>query len=212
MRQRIDTVFCLDGRTRMPARKPVSGHGSSFIGRGTAFSAKSRRLKWTIIVIWGEGRDEPCIILTNLKPSETGASCHQMRFWIETGFKALKSVGWQWQKARRTAPALVERHWLVLSVATLLTLAFGSRVEDANALKRDPKPTPVSPLWERASARARRALARLCGRDARAPNGRRRTASANLWIPAFAGMTGEGAGMTGLESANDGFRKRERRV
>ena len=61
-----------------------------------------------------------------------------MRFWIETGFKALKSVGWQWQKTRRSAPARVERHWLVLSVATPLTLAAGSRVEDAQALKRDP--------------------------------------------------------------------------
>ena len=57
-----------------------------------------------------------------------------MRFWIETGFKALKSAGWQWQKTRRTNPARVERPWLVLAVATLLTLAFGSRVEDAQAL------------------------------------------------------------------------------
>ena len=137
MRQRIDTVFCIDGRTRMPARRLVSGPGNSFIGSGTAFSAKSKRLKWTIIVIWDEGQDDPWI-LTDIEPMEARASWHQMRFWIETGFKALKSVGWKWQKTRRTDPARVERHWLVLSVATLLTLAFGSRVEDANALKRDP--------------------------------------------------------------------------
>ena len=62
---------------------------------------------------------------------DAGASWREMRFWIETGFNALKSVGWQWQKTRRTDPARVERHWLVLSVATLLTLAFGSRVEAA---------------------------------------------------------------------------------
>ena len=68
-----------------------------------------------------------------------------MRFWIETGFNALKSAGWQWQKTRRTNPARVERHWLVLSVATLLTLAFGSRVEDANALKRDPSALRAPP-------------------------------------------------------------------
>ena len=47
-------------------------------------------------------------------------------------------MGWQWQKTRRTDPARVERRWLVLSVATLLTLAFGSRVADAQALKRSP--------------------------------------------------------------------------
>ena len=28
-------------------------------------------------------------------------------FWIETGFKALKSVGWQRRKTRRTDPARV---------------------------------------------------------------------------------------------------------
>ena len=122
----------------MPARRPVADPGSSFIGRGTAFNAKSKRLRGTIIAIWDEGRDEPWIILTDLELMEAGASWREMRFWIETGFKALKSVGWQWQKTRRTDPARVERHWLVLSVATPLTLAFGSRVEDAQALKRDP--------------------------------------------------------------------------
>ena len=68
-----------------------------------------------------------------------------MRFWIETSFKTLKSVGWQWQKTRRTDPARVERHWLVLSVATLLTLATGSRVEDTQALKRDPSALRAPP-------------------------------------------------------------------
>ena len=138
MRQCINTTFCLDGGKRMPARRLVSSPGNSFIGSGTAFSAKSKRLPGTIIVIWDEGQDEPWIILTDLPPEEAGALWYELRFWIETGFKALKSVGWQWQKTRRTDPARVERHWLVLSVATLLTLAFGSRVEDAHALKRSP--------------------------------------------------------------------------
>ena len=100
MRQCINTTFRLDGGKRMPARRPVSSPGSSFIGSGMAFSAKSRRLRGTIIVIWDEGQDEPWIILTNLDPAEAGASWREMRFWIETGFKALKSVGWQWQKTR----------------------------------------------------------------------------------------------------------------
>ena len=96
------------------------------------------RLRGTIIVIWVEGQNEPWILLTDLEPMDAGASGREMRFWIETGFKALKSVGWQWQKTRRTDPARVERRWFVLSVATLLTLAFGSRVDDAQALKRSP--------------------------------------------------------------------------
>ena len=54
------------------------------------------------------------------------------------GFRALKSMGWQWNKTRRTDPRRLSRHWLVLSVETLLTLAYGSRVEDAANLGREP--------------------------------------------------------------------------
>ena len=74
MRRRINTTFRLDAGKRMPVRRPVSALGRSIIGRGTAFSAKSRRLRETIIVIWDEGQDEPWIIQTDLPPAETGAS------------------------------------------------------------------------------------------------------------------------------------------
>ena len=47
-------------------------------------------------------------------------------------------MGWHRRKTRRTDPARVERHWLALAAATLLTLAAGSRVEDAQALKKSP--------------------------------------------------------------------------
>ena len=30
-----------------------------------------------------------------------------LRFWIELGFKAIKSLGWKWDKTRRTDPARV---------------------------------------------------------------------------------------------------------
>ena len=43
----------------------------------------------------------------------------------------IKSLGWKWDKTRRSDPARISRHWLVLSVATLLALAYGTRVEDA---------------------------------------------------------------------------------
>ena len=131
MRQRIDTVFRIDGGTRMPARRLVSSHGNSFIESGAAFRASSKRLLGTLIAIRVEGQSAPWIILADLAPSESGASRQEMRFWIETGFKALKSVGRQWRKTRRTDPARVERHRLVLSAATLLTLAFRSRVRSS---------------------------------------------------------------------------------
>ena len=45
------------------------------------------------------------------------------RFWIELGFKAIRSLGWKWDKTRRTDPTPVSRQWLGLSVVTLLALA-----------------------------------------------------------------------------------------
>ncbi len=65
-------------------------------------------------------------------------SWHALRFWTELGFKAIKSLGWRWHKTRRTDPARISRHWLVLSVATPLALAYGTRVEDANDRKLAP--------------------------------------------------------------------------
>ena len=66
---------------------------------------------------------------------------------------------------RRTNPARVERHWLVLSAATLLTLATGSRVEDANALKRSPSalraPLKAAPERNRIASVFRLGLATL---------------------------------------------------
>ena len=194
MRQRIDTVFCIDGGKGMPARRLVSAPGRSFIGSGTAFSAKSKRLRGTIIVIWDEGRDEPRIIQTDLPPAEAGASWREMRFWIETGFKALKSVGWQRRKTRRTDPARVERHWLVLSVATLLTLAFGSRVEDAQALKRNPSalrsPPKAAPERNRIAGVFRLGLTTLSRLLAKGQDAARRAAAARTVTASAGGREG----------------------
>ena len=91
-----------------------------------------------MIVLWDRDHDEPLVVMSDLRPAEAGVCWYALRFWIELGFNALKSVGWQWQKTRGTDPTRVSRHWLVLSVATLLTLAYGTRVEDANDLGRVP--------------------------------------------------------------------------
>ena len=83
------------------------------------------------MVVWYVEQEEPWVILTGLPPKEVGVSWYALRFWIELGFKAIKSLGWKWDKTRRTDPARISRHWLVLPVATLLALAYGTRVEDA---------------------------------------------------------------------------------
>ena len=68
------------------------------------------------------GKSSPCV----------DARPHHLTPRLDLGFKVVKSLGWKWDKTRRTDPAGVSRHWLVLSVATLLALAYGTRVEDAH--------------------------------------------------------------------------------
>jgi hypothetical protein len=66
------------------------------------------------------------------------------------GFKAIKSLGWHWDRTRRTDPSRVARHWLVLAVATIWTLATATRIEDATLLHLPPavlhRP-PRRPAW-----------------------------------------------------------------
>jgi hypothetical protein len=78
------------------------------------------------------------IDVTNLPPHKVGVVRYGLRMWVELGIRALKSVGRQWQRTRRTDPDRVARYWLVLAVATLWVLAYGTRVEDAQHRGRCP--------------------------------------------------------------------------
>ena len=80
-------------------------------------------------MVWYSEQEEPWIILTDLAPDQVGPSWYALRFWIELGFKALKSLGWKWDDAaHRPHPRLGTGR---PAVATLLALAYGTRVEDA---------------------------------------------------------------------------------
>ena len=131
MRYRKNITFCADGGPRLPAQHVASRPDTAWIGRGTAFSSPTAKRRCTLLVVWYVEQDEPWIILTDLAPEKVGPSWYALRFWIELGFKVIKSLGWKWDKTRRTDPARISRHWLVLSVATLLALAYGTRVGDA---------------------------------------------------------------------------------
>ena len=165
-RQSINTVFCPDGGTRLQARHLVPGPRHAYVGSGTAFRAARIRRRGTMIVVWDDDQDEPWVVMTDLAPDEAGVCWYGLRFWIELGFRALKGVGWQWQKTRRTDPARVSRHWLVLSVATLWALAYGTRVEDANDLGIPPgrlraPPKSVAPTHRSAMSTPRRIVSVL---------------------------------------------------
>ena len=120
------------GQAYRPARCLVPGPGHAWVGRGVVFRKTGTRRAGTVLVVWGEGQTDPWVLLTDLPPARIGVCWYGLRIWIELGFRALKGVGWQWQHTRRTDPTRVARHWLVLAVATLWVLAYGTRAEDAH--------------------------------------------------------------------------------
>jgi hypothetical protein len=153
LRVRGDVTFAPAGQTRLPARRLISGPGHAWVGRGVAFKHRTVRRAGTLLVVWAEQAEAPWMILTDLAPAQIGLCWYGLRMWVELGFRALKGLGWQWQHTRRQAPARVMRHWLVLAVATLWTLAYGTRVEDAQQLGRDPArlrvPAPIQSAIQR---------------------------------------------------------------
>ena len=149
MRYPKNITFCAQDGLRLPARAFVPRPDTAWIGRGTAFGRSTAKRRCTLLAVWYTEQEEPWIILTDLPPEEAGPSWYALRFWIELGFKTVKSLGWKWDKTRRTDSARISRHWLVLSVATLLALAYGTRVEDAHDRRiapgslRTPPKTPA---------------------------------------------------------------------
>ena len=132
---------------RAAGRARVPGPGHAWVGQGRMGKRKARRLPSTLVVVWGEGQKEPWVLLTDLPPRAVGLGWYGLRMWIECGFAALKSLGWQWERTRRTDPVRQARYFLVLAVATLWTVATGTRVEDAQREGRAPQSLrkPVGP-------------------------------------------------------------------
>jgi hypothetical protein len=132
MRIRPDATFAPTSQRRRPARDLVPGPGYAGVGTGVADKERPQRVAATLLVVWAQGQAEPWLLLRDLAPPQIGVSWCGLRVWIEWGFRAIKSVGWEWQRTRRTEPARVARHWLVLAVATLLSVAVGTRLEEAD--------------------------------------------------------------------------------
>jgi hypothetical protein len=130
MRIRPDATFAPAGLHRQRARALVPGAGFYWVGEGVAYKEKAKQIGGTLLVVWGRGPKDPWLLLTDLAPEAVAGSWYGLRVWIELGFRALKSFGWHWERTRRTDPERIARHWLALAVATLWTLAYGTRVEE----------------------------------------------------------------------------------
>lgn len=138
LRVRQEATFQPHGGQRVRAASLLPGPGHAWVGAGTAYKDAAKRKQATLIATWEEGQAEPWLVLTDLPPELVGPCWYGLRVWIELGFRAVKSLGWHWERTRRTDPNRVARHWLVLAVATLWVLATGTRVEDAERLGREP--------------------------------------------------------------------------
>lgn len=145
MRVRPDATFAPLGHRRRPARHLIPGPGHAWVGAGTAFPHRQQRLNSTLVVVWECAQAEPWIVLTDLPPDQLGVAWYGLRVWVEMGFRAMKSMGWHWERTRRTHPQRVARHWLVLAVATLWVLSTGTRAEDAELLGVAPANLRVCP-------------------------------------------------------------------
>jgi hypothetical protein len=104
--------------------RAVGGH---FYAEGLAYTGE--KMPCTLLACWGEGHQEPWLLLTDLPPEAASAVWYGLRGWIEQGFKVIKGGGWDWEKTRMEDPARVERLWLVMAVATLWVVAVGAEDE-----------------------------------------------------------------------------------
>ena len=122
-------------RQRVPVRSLITGPGDLWVGAGRAF--RDAPLESTLIVLHALGQEQPWVLLTDTPVAQTEPTLYACRNWIEQGFRGLKTVGHplggKWHKTRRLDPTRVGRHWLVLAIATLLAVAYGTRREEAEA-------------------------------------------------------------------------------
>jgi hypothetical protein len=151
MRLRGEATVQPVGQRRVPARRLIPGPGHAWIGAAVAFKEVRKRRAGTVIVVWAAGQQDVWVLLTTLAPAAVGPCWYGGRMWIELGFRALKSMGWHWERTQRTEPARVARHWLVLAVATLWTLAAGTWVAEVEGLGLPPtavyQPPSTRPVW-----------------------------------------------------------------
>ena len=132
LRYQPHVTFQPAGQTRrLPVRSLITGPGDLWVGAGRAF--RDEPVAGTLIVLHAYGEAQPWVLLTNTPVAQTEPTLYACRNWIEQGFRGLKTVGWKWHKTRRLDPTRVGRHWLVLAIATLLAVAYGTRREEAEA-------------------------------------------------------------------------------
>ena len=105
--------------------------GQRWQGRVTLHKKTRIQLECTLLAYWGEGHEQPWLVVTDLPPEAANVCWYGMRSWIEQGFKRIKRGGWQWQYTRMKDPARAERLWLAVAIATWWLLSVGGETDEA---------------------------------------------------------------------------------
>jgi hypothetical protein len=135
LRVQRSTRIRLAGHKPQPVRRLV-GYGQVWTGYGDVFKKAGWQRKW-VYLVWELGQAEPWCLFSN--QAGLSASLYGRRFYHECGFRDLKSDGFNWQRSRVWLPSHVERLLLVLAVASLWTLAQGTKVVHLYPLTRRQK-------------------------------------------------------------------------
>lgn len=110
-----------------PLSSLIPSPGLHWSGRVTCF--KTNPIDCTLLGCWQPEYKEPWLILTDLDPDSVDILWYHLRYWIECGYRDIKSDGWQWHRTRLSDPLRAERIWLAIAVATLWTLSVGGSAD-----------------------------------------------------------------------------------
>ena len=121
-----------------PAAARGVGKGTLWVGRGVVSPATSP-LPSPLVVLHGSGDVHFRMLLTDTPPERTGATLYACRDWIEQNFRGPGAPAGCGSACVRTGPVRAGWHWLVMALAALLAVAYGTRWEEAATLGRTPR-------------------------------------------------------------------------
>lgn len=120
-----------EGTTTFVRLRAMLPHaGTYYLRTGTIFK-KRARLQATLCAVWEPGYAEAWFLVSDLTPERLRGRFYGLRYWIEQGFRLVKSFGFDWEHSRITEPERIMRLWLVYAVALLWTQAVAGRIEAA---------------------------------------------------------------------------------
>jgi hypothetical protein len=99
---------------------------------------KGDPLRAYLWVEWVQGQDEPCLLLTDLRPKQVKGNPYPLRMWIELGFKAWKRGAFHLEQSKTPDSARLARLIFVMTIALLHLIRLGTALVTELTLASDP--------------------------------------------------------------------------